>query len=213
MIESKAWNWEIGDREYWRNVSDEFLPVGLRWKERGFKTFLDLGCGLGRHSLLMAGLGFEVSAFDLAEDGLAKLAEEADRQGLDIDMTRGDMLTLPYDDSFFDCVLAFHSMYHTDKMGLIRVISEIGRILKPGGEIYITLNSKESDTWKLFSDRRIDGYTLLRTEGPEIDVPHTFLDYEDVPVLLAGFEILKIQQIFDYMDDRKHAHFFINCKK
>ncbi|MFC1532845.1 class I SAM-dependent methyltransferase [Thermodesulfobacteriota bacterium] len=213
MIESKEWNWNDDINEYWKNISDEFLPTALKWKKIGYNTFLDLGCGIGRHTLYMAKIGFNVFAFDLSVDGLSKLAKEAKLQELNIDIKNGDMLNLPYDNNFFDCLLAFHSIYHTDFEGLGKVIYEIGRVLKKNGEMFITLNSKENDAWKIFSDRKIDEYTLIKTEGPEVDVPHTYLDYDDVLRLLINFEILKIQQIFDYGENRKHAHFFIKCAK
>ena len=40
-----------------------------------------------------------------------------------------------------------------------------------------------------------------------MDVPHTYLEYKDIVNLLKDFQILKIQQIFDYEEDRRHAHF------
>jgi len=63
----------------------------------------------------------------------------------------GDMLTLPYDSGSFDCVLAFHVIYHTDRTGIERVISEIHRVLVQGGEVYLTFNSLSNPT---FSDPR-----------------------------------------------------------
>ncbi|MBN1648231.1 MAG: hypothetical protein JW874_09375 [Spirochaetales bacterium] len=53
----------------------------------------------------------------------------------------------------------------------------------------------------------------MKTEGVEIDVPHTYLDYDKVLEILNCFQIDKIQQIFDYSEKRKHAHFFIACTK
>ena len=212
-MESKAWNWDAVDDDYWRNVSDEFLPTILRWKEWKFRKVLDLGCGIGRHSIFLAGCGFEVDAFDLSESGLEQLKIEAEKQKLDINITAGDMLELPYKDKSFDGIVAFHAIYHTDYKGLEKVISEIHRVLKENGGLYLTLNSKEGHAWKIHAARRIDDYTLLKTEGPEIDVPHTYLSYEDVLQVLKKFRINKIQQIFDYWGDRKHAHFFIECSK
>ena len=212
MIKSKAWDWNVGIRQYWKNVSDEFLPIALKWKKDNLNTVLDLGCGIGRNALYMARIGFNVHAFDLSKEGLSQLFREAKLQNLDIKIKIGDMLNLPYDDNFFDCLLAFHSIYHTDYYGLKKVVSEIQRVLKKNGEIYITLNSKESDAWITFLDKRIDNYTLIKTEAGETDVPHTYLDYDDATRLLSDFKILKIQQIFDY-HKRKYAHFFILCKK
>ncbi|MBN2532739.1 MAG: methyltransferase domain-containing protein [Spirochaetales bacterium] len=216
MITSKAWNWDSDIHDYWKKVSDEFLPVMLKWKSNNFLKILDLGCGIGRNALYMARLNFDVYAFDLSDSGLSRLADEAEKNMLSINIKRGDMLDLPYDDDFFDCVLGFHSIYHTDYEGLQKVISGIYRIVKKGGELFITLNSKESDVWQQYgqyADKKIDEYTLIKTETAETAVPHTYLDYKEVLELLSGFSIIRIQQIFDYFEDRKHAHFFITCRK
>jgi 2-polyprenyl-3-methyl-5-hydroxy-6-metoxy-1,4-benzoquinol methylase len=213
MIKSKEWNWSTYVDDYWKNIADEFLPVAAAWKAKNFAKVLDLGCGIGRHALSLAKMGFSVSAFDLSEAGLAQLDRAAQEENVQIDTRLGDMLALPYETGAFDCVLAFHSIYHTDLAGLARVISEIDRVTRPDGEIFITLNSKDSDAWSLYSQRRIDEYTLLKTGGPEEDVPHTYLEYKDVMDLMRGFQILKLQQICDYWEDRKHAHFFVTAKR
>ncbi len=212
MIESKAWNWNEDIYKYW-NVADEFLPVALKWKSKNFSSVLDLGCGIGRNALFLAKMNFDVDAFDLSLNGLAQLIKSAKEENLNIKIKNGDMLQLPYKDNYFDCLLAFHSIYHTDLEGLKKVISEINRVLKNGGEIFITLNSKNSEAWDLYSERRIDNYTLIKTEGLEIDVPHTYLNYDDVLLLLKDFNLIKIQQIFDYWENRKYAHYFVTCKK
>jgi SAM-dependent methyltransferase len=212
MIQSKAWNWDENACEYWKTVAPEFLPVALEWKAKGFRRAFDLGCGIGRHSIFLAQNGFEVDAFDLSSAGVSALTAQAEKLGLDIKTAVGDMLALPYAEGLFDCVVAFHSIYHTDREGLRLVVGEIKRVLKPGGELFVTLNSKNSDAWNLFAPRRIDDYTLLKTEGPEIDVPHTYLDYHDVLDLLKDFSLIKIQEIFDFWENRKHAHFLVSCR-
>ena len=212
-MESKAWNWDIDLHDYWKRISDEFLPVALRWKEKKLHRVLDLGCGIGRNALYLASCDFDVFAFDLSESGLRQVAEEAEKNKYDIKIKQGDMLNLPYHDGYFDCILAFHSIYHTDYLGLRRVVSEIKRVLKKDGEIFITLNSKENDAWTSSNHEKVDQYTLLQDETTEENVPHTYLSYQEVLELIADFETLKIQQIFDYWADKKHAHFFINCKK
>jgi SAM-dependent methyltransferase len=213
MIKSKEWDWSGNINEYWKNVAGEFIPLVFQWKARGFKKVLDLGCGIGRNALYLAKLGFSVSAFDLSADGLSQLKQTAQTENVNIDLMLGDMLNLPYASAYFDCLLAFHSIYHTDYTGLTRIIAEIYRVTRPSGEIFITLNSKEADAWNLYSQRRIDEYTLLKTEWAEVDVPHTYLEYKDILILLKDFQILKIQQIFDYEEDRRHAHFFVTASR
>ena len=37
----------------WLNPSEESFYIADRWKNLGFKSLLDLGCGLGRHSIFL----------------------------------------------------------------------------------------------------------------------------------------------------------------
>ena len=210
-MKSKEWDWSANIDEHWKNVADELVPLAVKWKAANFSKVLDLGCGIGRNALHLAKMGFAVSAFDLSEDGLAQLKREAQKEKLNIETRLGDMLSLPYENEAFDCVLAFHSIYHTDHAGLVKVISEIHRVTRKDGQVFVTFNSKDSAAWELFSDRKIDEYTLYKTEGPEVDVPHTYVEYVDVVKLMKDFQILKIQLIIDYKQDRKHAHFFVTA--
>lgn len=59
-------------------------------------------------------------------DGLAQLAE----------ITRADAQSLPYDDASFDAVIANHMLYHVPVLDT--ALSEIRRVLKPGGSLYAT---------------------------------------------------------------------------
>jgi tellurite methyltransferase len=59
------------------------LPAGTK--------ALDLGCGEGRNALYLAGLGFQVSAFDISESGIEKLKAIAHERGLEIDAIVCDM--------------------------------------------------------------------------------------------------------------------------
>ena len=55
----------------------------------------DLACGLGRHALFLAELGFEVDAIDASRVALDHLARAARARALPITTTRLDLRTLP----------------------------------------------------------------------------------------------------------------------
>lgn len=60
MVESKGWKWEIVEDDknsIWKNPSVESYYLLNRWKTQNKTEFLDLGCGLGRHSILFGILG------------------------------------------------------------------------------------------------------------------------------------------------------------
>lgn len=66
-MQSKAWDWEKNQSDYWLIPCVESPYLAERWQGKGFLRFLDLGCGLGRHAVYMAKKGFEVTAADLSE--------------------------------------------------------------------------------------------------------------------------------------------------
>lgn len=214
-IESKAWDWSLIPDNSWTRVSDEFLPVAFRWKELGKRTVLDLGCGRGRNAVFLAGMGFEVTAVDLSPDGIEQLEKLAGQKKLEskIKTLVCDMLELPFSPGSFDCVLAFHSIYHTDYAGLKSVIANITDFLKDSGQVYLTFNSKSSRTFLNPDNPKVDGFTVIKTQDMEKGIPHTYLDYDDIRTLLSDFEILKIQHIKDFYPRGDSYHYFVEAMK
>jgi SAM-dependent methyltransferase len=213
---SKAWDWERGREPVWLTPSEESHWLAARWKDAGYRGLLDLGCGLGRHSIFFARHGFRVDAMDLSPEGVRNLDDWKAREGLDIRTHVGDMLRLPYADGAFDCVFAYHVISHTDTAGFRRVLGEIDRVLRPGGEFYVTLCSKETWSFSQAGFPRIDENSVLKTEGAEKDVPHFYVSLDDVIALFGRFDILKIRHIDDcWYAGKKHTskHFFILGKK
>lgn len=214
-IESKAWNWSIVPDNSWNKVSDEFLPVALRWQNLGKRTVLDIGCGRGRHALHLAEMGFKVTATDLSSDGITQLNEQARQKNLEynIDTLVCDMLGLPFEKGQFDCVLAYHSVFHTDYSGLKNIIDNITHYLTDSGSLYITFNSKANRAYRDPANHRIDDYTIIKTQGFEKGIPHTHLEYEDVVALLSDYKILKIQHIEDFYHRGDSFHYFVEAEK
>jgi ubiquinone/menaquinone biosynthesis C-methylase UbiE len=213
MIESKSWNWDIVTEDFWTIPSEDIYYYLNKWLKLGFKIFLDIGCGLGRHSILFAKNGFEAHAFDLSESGLKIFIEQIKNEKLNISVKLGDMLSLPYNDNCFDCILAYHSIYHTDSSGIKKTISEIYRVLKKDGEAFLTFNSKNNPSFKINSNKKIDENTVIKTEGNEANIPHYYADTNDLKYLLKDFKIIKIRQIEDIWEENSSWHYFVNIKK
>jgi len=219
MSISKAWEWNEEKNQIWLNPSEESYYISNRWKMQGFNTLLDFGCGLGRHSIHFSQQGFNVSAFDLSEDGTNHLREWAKKENLNIDVTVADMLTLPYSKDAFDCLFAFHVISHTDTPGMKTILNEVKRIVKPQGEVYLTLCSKESWSFAEAGYPKIDDNTIVKTdEGPEKGVPHFYMNLDDVINLLneTGLELIRIRHIDDcYYENQKQnsKHYFVLAKK
>ena len=219
MIESKGWNWKIvtdNKAEYWKNPSIESYYLLNRWISQGKKDFLDLGCGLGRHSIMFGKNGFNVYCFDISEDAINKTREWAKNLDLKFEYNIGDMLSLPYEDNSKDCILCRNVISHTDTEGMKKIINELERVLRKDGESYITLGSKDTWGFKQESWPLVDANTRIRMEeGPEYKVPHFYADYDLIKELFKDFEILNIYQIVEYFDskDSTSYHYHILIKK
>jgi ubiquinone/menaquinone biosynthesis C-methylase UbiE len=103
---------------------------------------------------------------DLSPEGVQSTSKWALEEGLHVDVRQGDMLSLPYEEASFDCLFAYHVISHTDTPGVKKIISEIQRVVKPGGEIYVTLCSKETWSYKDAGFPILDENTVLKTDGP-----------------------------------------------
>ncbi|MGB9681565.1 MAG: class I SAM-dependent methyltransferase [bacterium] len=215
MVYSKAWNWDIINDKRWMNPADELYPVAIRWKEDGIKRVLDLGCGIGRNSIFLSQMGFEVYACDLSESGIDRLNRTIKERGLSIVTTIADMHSLPYESKYFDALLAFYVIYHTDKEGIKEVISEIYRVLKDGGEAFLTFNSKKGASFNNPVNQRIDENTIIRMDSEvEKGIPHYYVDEEEVRRLLHGFQFLRFFYLEEIRDNNlRSSRYFVLARK
>lgn len=213
MTVSKAWDWDKELSPIWLEPSEESYFVAQQWKDKNVVNILDFGCGLGRHSIYFAKQGFNVSAFDLSEEATAHLKLWAKKENLSIDITNADMIELPYDDNSFDAVFAYHVISHTDSLGMKKIISEISRVLKKDGEIYLTLCSKETWSFKDAGYPKLDENTVVKTdEGPEKGIPHFYVTLDDILTLFDNYNIERIRHIDDcyfYGKRQNSKHYFI----
>ena len=93
---------------------------------------LDLGCGAGWTTLLLAQKAREVHGIDISFNSIKKLNHYKSKYFLpNINSTVGDAERLPYADNCFDYVFGNASLHH---LRLEKVIAEISRVLKKDGK-------------------------------------------------------------------------------
>lgn len=206
---NKGWNWDKVTETFWTEPSEDAYYLVHRWKEAGRRRILDLGCGLGRHALLFAANGFQVTALDSSASGLRRLARTAVERGLAIDTVQADLTRLPFADGSFAAVLAYHSIYHVDSPGMSAAIDELHRVLVPGAEVFLTLNSKRNPTYADPLNQVVDGNVRMKQEEDGSILPHFYCDLVDVKRLLSEFEVLRLRQIADIYDGRSSWHYFV----
>jgi SAM-dependent methyltransferase len=215
MAEPKGWDWKNANQSPWLKPTEDSYYLSNKWKEKGYKSILDLGTGLGRHAIYFSKQGFNVYAIDISEYGINHLNTWADNESVSVDTKIGDMESLPYKDNMFDCLFAYHVISHADSTGVKRVISEIKRVLRTGGEVLLSFCSKESWSFTESNFPKTDENTVInQLEGPEYGVPHFYCDLDDILNLLCDFEIEKIRHIdYCYMNSTKQTnkYYYVNA--
>ncbi len=99
---------------------------------------LDIGCGAGVDSIfagLMAGPSSKITGIDLVPEMLERAKENARLSALNINFLQGMAEDLLFDNNIFDVVIS-NEMFNlvVDK---IKALSEVYRVLKPGGRFML----------------------------------------------------------------------------
>ena len=121
---------EGADPEY----VEQILPLAAA-ELAGFARVLDLGCGDGQISRLLAAAG---AATVVGVDPTWNQIRVAHERGGGAVFARSEAAALPFADASFDAVVACLVFEHIDDVD--GAISEVARLLRPGGQFSFFLN-------------------------------------------------------------------------
>jgi SAM-dependent methyltransferase len=127
----------------WRSLPDELSPPDLELRSRFLLgearagvRMLDLGCGAGEFAAIAAASGAELIGVDVAEAAL----ERARRRAPELDFRRTPVDgPLEFADAAFDLVWASEVIEHIADTA--PWLSEVRRVLAPGGRLLLTTPS------------------------------------------------------------------------
>ncbi len=109
---------------------------------------LDVGCGTGTLAIevsLRVGSAGRVAGVDPGTQQIARARSKAARRNLPIDFQIGVIERLPFPDQTFDVVLSTLMMHHLPDSLKRQGLSEIARVLKPGGRLVIADFKRKKD--------------------------------------------------------------------
>ena len=161
-------SYEIGTREFFERLDEEFF----HWNsplhnERPFdrlfpfdeygtgKKILEVGCGLGTMAMQWAKNGATVTAVDLNPTAIEQTRHRFSLFDLQGNIQQQDATELHFPDHAFDYVYSWGVLHHSPN--LETSLSEMMRVLKPGGRFGLMLyNRKSLLHW--YSTRYVEGF-------------------------------------------------------
>lgn len=124
-------------------IPEEIKALARRGAPR---TSLELGCGVGRFSRYMAQRGVRATGVDFSPVAIAKAREQASQEDTGPEFLVGDVTHLDALGERFDVSFDVGCFHCLDLQGRRAYVSEVARLLEPGGTHLIwALDSAPSD--------------------------------------------------------------------
>jgi ubiquinone/menaquinone biosynthesis C-methylase UbiE len=120
------------DLEEYRFDKLRYLPHAVNFNGYRGRRLLEIGCGVGTDLIRFAKGGAIVTAVDLAEQSIRLAEKNFALHGLSADLYLMNGEELEFDDNSFDMVYAHGVLQYTTNAE--RMVREMHRVLKPGGE-------------------------------------------------------------------------------
>jgi len=168
----------FSESEYINRLVEKFRPNS--------NSILDLGCGTGKHDIIFAENGFDVTGVELSENMIrkAKTNQEKNKQYLKLKFIRDDIRNLKLNRRFDIIFSLFHVMsYQTTNKDLLLTFSTVKEHLKEDGLFIFdfwygpaVLNEKPERRVKVLEDEeiRIERFAepVLRINENTVDVKY-----------------------------------------
>jgi 2-polyprenyl-3-methyl-5-hydroxy-6-metoxy-1,4-benzoquinol methylase len=120
------------------------------------KRVLEVGCGMGLHTELMARAGAEVTAIDISPTSVAATKARLALKDIAADVREADAETIEFEDQF-DFIWSWGVIHHSSRTG--RVLRNLHRALRPGGELRFMVYSLDGmQAYAVIASRYLLGF-------------------------------------------------------
>lgn len=132
--------WDYHSRSWDDGRTEAAVAELLTWigaPRGGSENLVDLGCGTGRLSRALSGLGWTVQGIDYSRAMIARAREKSSTEPYSV----GDLNEpLPLDSCSQDCAVSVSVLQCLDEPSFH--LQEIRRILRPDGRLFLTVKSE-----------------------------------------------------------------------
>src|SRR5437879_8561021 len=209
----KAHPWELAWREgRWEETSPplpEVVEFAEDLKREDARTILDIGCGAGRHSILLGRAGFQVVALDISETALKTLEARLKTASIDnVTPVRHDMLELPFTNDYFDGAICTNVLHHGKLVQIKQATREVHRVMRKGASAFVVALSTAD--FRRSNGKKLEPNTYVFTEGEERGIIHHFFSRHELQLCFKEFKVVSFEErLIPVEEGGKRAHFLV----
>lgn len=174
-------------RRHWTIFRRELEELAKRWQGG---SLLNVGCGHGADFLPFRP-GFQLYGVDFSPEMLRYARKYSEKFGLDVNLVLGDAVRLPFAAGTFDRAISVATYHHVrGKEARLAALGELYRVLKPGGEAFITVWNRWQPAFWL---RRGDTYVRWKTRDRDLYRYYHLFSRREIEGLTAraGLKVLR----------------------
>ena len=176
---------------------------------------LDIGVGAGRHTKLLAEMGFDVHGMDISPEGIEHCRKMLADHGLKAELAIGSMHALSFPDARFHVAVSYGVFLYTNRAGLDRAVAEMHRVLRPGAPAFVMLRT--TDDYRCGKGVEIEPQTfrLEIDETNELGTIQHFLSEQDVPDVFRAFSSIAFErtEVTFAARQKKNSDWLITVRK
>ncbi len=173
QVIERDWNWWA---YFWRVIYRSTLKGINEWDKKVVEfiirvlgcregdRLLDLGCGSGEHTRLLAQRGIKCTGIDIASSLIRYAKNKAKEQRLRVEYIVDDMRKIDYENEFdFSIMISGTFGFFGDEENL-KLLQKISKALKPGGKLFFDIKNiqrkqRYGKSWMAING----GYLLIDT--------------------------------------------------
>jgi len=167
------------------------------FREYGARSFLDLGCGVGRNAVYLGKEGFDVVGVDISRSALKKAKGWSESEGArSVSVLCCSMTSLPFTEQTFHAVISISVVHHACKDSIKKAVEEIHAVLKDNG-VFVA-NFLSTEDYRYASGVKLENgtYRVLEDfDGKQFEEVHHFFSRKEIQSLLKNFKKATVRRI------------------
>lgn len=172
------------------------------------KTILDCGGGGKLPPLgIFKEAGYQTTGIDISERALEWAEEFQRKNNLDLNIKKGNMMNLEFEDEEFSFAYSYNTIFHMSKDDIISALKEMKRVVKSNGLIFVNFVSTEDE--RFGKGEKVREKQFLEVEHGE-KVLHTYFDENEAEEIFKELGLKLVYKEYRKRKGPKQSGGYIN---